>query len=208
VAVITDSEGQPLRFVKASTEGFDQRLAVEARTLERVGAALPAGTRVPRLVSCDGHVLVTTVADWRLRPRQWRLEPEVAYAIGVLNRCGYGHGDFAPWNLVRDDEDWWILDWEAACENPTLGWDFWHYVVQAHALVGRPSLGEIRRGLSGAGWIGRGLAAYAEGVGAGVGDICEALSGYLGEAIPAADVNADDVRRNILARRLLRDALA
>ena len=57
------------------------------------------------------------------------------------------------------------MDWEHARRDAPPFFDVWHYVVQAHALLGRPKMEEISEGLSGLGPVGQAIAAYAAGAG-------------------------------------------
>jgi hypothetical protein len=79
---------------------------------------------------------------------------------------GPAHGDFAPWSLLRTADGWVLIDWEdaAAAEAPFL--DLCHYLVQGHAMLGRPSRQAVLDGFRDQrGWVGLAVAAYADGAG-------------------------------------------
>jgi thiamine kinase-like enzyme len=74
------------------------------------------------------------------------------------------HGDFAPWNLLRTEGGWVLLDWEHASESKPPFFDLWHYFMQAHSLLGRPNARALVDGVrKGDGWVGIALAQYARG---------------------------------------------
>jgi hypothetical protein len=58
--------------------------------------------------------------------------------------------------------------------------DLFHFIVQAHALLGRPSQGALIAGaVHGGGWIGRAIQAYADSAGVPAEDAPELLRSYL-----------------------------
>jgi hypothetical protein len=54
-----------------------------------------------------------------------------------------------------------LVDWEDAEEVAGPFADVFHYVVQAHVLLGRPSREAVLHGIRGDGAVGRSLRAYA-----------------------------------------------
>lgn len=51
---------------------------------------------------------------------------------GELVTC-LSHGDFCPWNILVNKEQWNLIDWEVAAERP-LGFDLFTYICQVAAL--------------------------------------------------------------------------
>jgi hypothetical protein len=86
--------------------------------------------------------------------REWEL---VASALGSANRstvagilgqierdysaltirCGFSHGDFAPWNTRRGDDGLQVFDWEAAEPGKPQDWDAFHFHTQTASLLRR-----------------------------------------------------------------------
>ena len=74
-----------------------------------------------------------------------------------------------------------LIDWEDASAAHPRCFDLCHYVVQGHAMLGRPSMEAIVDGFrGGGGWVGQAVAAYADGAGLPVGEAEQALKSYLG----------------------------
>jgi thiamine kinase-like enzyme len=78
-------------------------------------------------------------------------------------QTGFAHGDCAPWNLLETPTGWVLVDWEEARTDAPPFFDLFHYLVQAHARLGRPRLSAIKDGLHGRGWIHGVIVAYSEG---------------------------------------------
>jgi len=47
------------------------------------------------------------------------------------------HGDFAPWNIMENDQGLWVIDWETGSFDFDPSVDLVHYVVQQGARLGR-----------------------------------------------------------------------
>jgi hypothetical protein len=80
--------------------------------------------------------------------------------------AGPGPRRLRPWSLLRTADGWVLIDWEdaAAAEAPFL--DLCHYLVQGHAMLGRPSRQAVLDGFRDQrGWVGLAVAAYADGAG-------------------------------------------
>ncbi|MEA2508107.1 MAG: hypothetical protein QOG21_189 [Actinomycetota bacterium] len=168
--------GESLACTGVAKMAFDDKgrhaLAREAQAIEAATAVLPAPVRPPLVrAAADGLLLLEPVA-WLPRITSWRLPGEVAYGLGVYSRMkgagGQGataaHGDFAPWNLLRTEGGWVLLDWEHASESKPPFFDLWHYFMQAHSLLGRPNARALVDGVrKGDGWVGIALAQYARG---------------------------------------------
>jgi len=52
-------------------------------------------------------------------------------------RCGFSHGDFAPWNTRRGDDGLQVFDWEAAEPRKPQDWDAFHFHTQTASLLRR-----------------------------------------------------------------------
>jgi thymidylate kinase len=52
-------------------------------------------------------------------------------------RCGFSHGDFAPWNTRRGEDCLEVFDWEAAEPRKPLDWDAFHFQTQTASLLRR-----------------------------------------------------------------------
>ncbi|HEV3495442.1 MAG TPA: phosphotransferase, partial [Actinomycetes bacterium] len=191
VALVLDRDGgcQALAKVGADQAAADE-LAREAAAIEAFGPLLAGPVSAPKVLAAEPGVLLLEAASWRPRWRPWHLEPEVAAAMGGFYRAGArgpglqpgpAHGDFAPWNLLRTADGWVLIDWEdaAASEAPFL--DLCHYLVQGHAMLGRPSRRAVLDGFRDRrGWVGEAVAAYADGAGLPVDEAAPALRRYLG----------------------------
>ena len=214
-ALILDAAGAPVSITKISRDPVgDAQLAAEAAAHERYGQLLPAPVRVPRILDVDTGLLVFEPIHWRHQATPWRLEPAVAAALGHLYQIerqtddtGIGHGDAAPWNLLHTGKEWYLVDWEAAGPNYLPFHDVFHYLVQCHALLGRPNAQAIIDGLHGRGWVGMNLRAYAAAAGLELETARHYLPPYIEGSMPAADIAKSDARRGRAARRALLEQL-
>jgi aminoglycoside phosphotransferase (APT) family kinase protein len=91
---------------------------------------------------------------------------------------GATHGDFAPWNLLRTDRGWLLIDWESASRDSPAFYDVFHHLVQSNVLLGRPSRRALLDGVTGHGAIGLLLRTYARAAGLDVGLAPEFLGLY------------------------------
>src|SRR5439155_24919674 len=73
------------------------------------------------------------------------------------------HGDLAPWNLLHGAAGWMLVDWAAYRDDGLPFFDVFHCLVQTHAVLGRPTISELTKGLGGKGWVAGAVEAYAEG---------------------------------------------
>ncbi len=216
VALIPDAGRKGTsKIAKIALPGNGHRsLEAEAHALATVAPLLSHPLRPPVVVAHDDQVLLLEAVPWRLRTRPWYLPEEVAFTMGKFFAAESGqirpvHGDFAPWNLLRVDDGWAVLDWEEASTAGEPFVDILHYLVQAHALLGRPSKRALLKGLDGKGAVGVALSAFAAGAGVELQGARAALLSYLGTSIEQLDPQAADGRRGLLARReLLRDISA
>jgi thymidylate kinase len=210
VGLILDELGKPFAMAKIAGDDASRRsLELEREALKGFGPLLSAPLSPPRVLGHADGILLMEVVAWRLRSRPWRLPEEVAFALGRFNvagrqgpagTSGLAHGDFAPWNLMRTEAGWVLLDWEETAEGYPPFFDLFHYVVQAHALLGRPSRRNIAAGLAGDGWIGRAIRAYADGAGADPSEARVRFRRYLLQSNERLDV-ADPAHRSALRAR-------
>jgi hypothetical protein len=186
--IADDMSSRGVAKVATDPAGLDA-LRREAEAIATLGSALDPPLAAPRILHEEPGLLLLEPIPWRPRARPWRLEPEVARALGALFRRGgtphpegrgAAHGDCAPWNLLRKDGGWVLLDWESARRDAAPFEDLCHYLIQGHALLGRPSWTEIRVGfLDGGGWVGSAIEAYADAAGVRADDAPTFLESYL-----------------------------
>jgi hypothetical protein len=182
VVLLLDSGGNARGVAKIASDaaGLSQ-LEREAHALTALGPLLKPPVSAPRLLAIERGLLLFEPISWRLRSHPWILPRALASAIGRFHHSdGHpSHGDFAPWNIMATAGGWVLLDWEEARLASPAFTDPLHYLVHAHALLGRPRTGELIAGLRGGGWIGRSLKAYAEAAGLDVATTEEAAVEYL-----------------------------
>ena len=186
IVLVLGEQGECRLVAKVATEASGAAaLDREGEALERLGPLAQPPLHAPRVVARSPGVLVLEAAPWRPRICTWRIPEDVASALGAFYRrgaqgdAGPAHGDCAPWNLLRNDEGWTLIDWEEARDDAFPFYDLFHYLVRSHTLLGRPSLGAIRRGLAGKGWVGKAIRAYAQGGGLSPGDAPSMFASYL-----------------------------
>jgi hypothetical protein len=216
VAVITEAgETDAIAKVASDTEGR-ARLRAEDEALARFGSCLGSTVRAPAVIAKADGLLLLEAAAWRPRRRPWVLPIAVARACGELFRRtasdggsrGAAHGDLAPWNLLRTEAGWMVVDWEDARDDAPPFFDVFHYLVQAHALLGHPSRKQLLRGLStGDGWVGSALRAYGTAARVPPFKAVDFFPQYLRATVVALDARTRDGRRGIAARRSLLAAL-
>ena len=172
VALVLDRYGNRIALAKVD---FDPKgrlaLDVEAERIESLGRLLEPPLYPPRILARDEGLLVFEAVDWLPRSRTWELPLEVAEAAGrffaagsrngIDDSTGPAHGDFAPWNLLRTERGWVLIDWEDADDSLPPFFDPLHFMVQTHALLGRPTQRGLTNALAGEGTSGAALAAYA-----------------------------------------------
>lgn len=192
VVQIVSADGRCRLVAKVATDeqGIDA-LAREVEAIERVGDRLSPPITVPRVLEAVNGC--TVFEGFRPIPRSdpWYLPPDVAHSLGrlsVAGKIGRGsvvsgitHGDFAPSNLLTTADRWLLVNWEAAEADRQPFSDLFHYLVEAHSVHRRPSTAEIREGLSGKGWVGAAMEAYARGAGLPRGEVKELMLAYLGD---------------------------
>lgn len=188
MALILDESGRPDSVIKlADTEKGRARLAAEVDAVRRFGPLLPPSVTAPEVRHAEPGLVVAEAALWKVRPEPWRLTPELARSMGqffaqgraVGCDTGPAHGDFAPWNVMKTDDGWCLIDWEDAGDDRQPFEDVFHYVVQAGTLLGRPHSHEVLDGLYLHGPVGEVFAAYADGAGIGATNLVELFDDYL-----------------------------
>jgi thymidylate kinase len=211
LVLVLDRRGTPFLVAKLAHWGAAaEQLAAEAAAISAYGPLVEPPLRLPVIRAADLGRLVFEALPWRVDLTPWRLDPLVAYALGRLHAVhrapdgtGVAHGDVAPWNLLRVPGGWSLLDWEAAGPGHPPFYDLFHFLVQSHALLGRPTSDDIVKGLRGNTWIGRCLQAYAIGGGVDLRDSTAYLRAYLRGA-----ARSDRVHSRALRARRAREALA
>jgi Ser/Thr protein kinase RdoA (MazF antagonist) len=206
-ALVFDAEGRPAAFVKVARDTMGaQALATERDALDGFGADVPPPLLAPELLDHSDGVLVFRAMDWQARTFPWRLPEEVAFAIGTFFRrtspdgseSGAAHGDFAPWNLLRTESGWGLVDWENFRVQAPPYYDLFHFLVQSHAGLRRPLMRSIVSGLNGEGSVGGIIRAYAAGSEVDARDSAHFLREYL--RISAATLGPDYKARGLRAR--------
>jgi energy-coupling factor transporter ATP-binding protein EcfA2 len=173
IALILDGHGRCAAVAKvARTDDGISALEHEAASIERFRVHLPPLITAPTILERSPGLLLLEPVSWRPRWRAWRLDEEVARAMGAFFRStrtegpevvGGAHGDWAPWNMLQTAVGWVLVDWEDASDGAAPFYDLCHHLVQSHALLGRPTLQELLRGFRrGDGWVGNAVRSYAE----------------------------------------------
>jgi thiamine kinase-like enzyme len=113
---------------------------------------------------------------------------------------GAAHGDCTPWNLMLgQDGEWTLVDWEDARSDAPPFFDVFHYLVQSNQELLLPRRTAIVDGLSGKGWIGGVIGAYAEGAGIPAETAGEFFEQYLKDS--SSSLNPLGPRRGFQVRR-------
>jgi hypothetical protein len=218
VVAVIDETGETAAIAKvASDREGRERLQAECEALARLGPYLPSLVRAPAVIASEDGLLLLKAAAWRPRRRPWLLPIVVAEACGELFRRtvsengsrGAAHGDLAPWNLLRTEGGWMVVDWEDARYDAPPFFDVFHYLVQAHALLRHPSREDLIRGFStGHGWVGSTLRAYGRAARIPPSSAVDLFPQYLEATVVTLDAFTGDGRRGIAARRSLLAAFA
>jgi hypothetical protein len=174
VVSIVGTQGRVHAVAKIATDAPGAHaLEVEARNIDLYAGLLAKPLRAPRILERAPGVLVLEPVEWIPRHHPSRLPGTVAHALGRAfarslregNEVGFAHGDCAPWNLLRSRDGWVLVDWEAALAGAPAFYDVFHYVIQGHVLLGRPSLTGILRHEASSSWVGRAIEAFGAGAG-------------------------------------------
>lgn len=212
VVLILDRAGNAVALAKIASDASSlAKLASEAAAIRKLGARLEPPLRPPRLLSEEEGLLLFEPVRWRLRNHPWFLPRALASAIGRFYETegSPSHGDFAPWNVMATTDGWVLIDWEEAGFDSRGFTDPLHYLVQAHALLGRPRTSELVAGLRGEGWVARALTAYGDAAGLDFGMVEQAAKDYLVSSMQQLkrDPRPRGRGRAIAAREALLDRL-
>jgi hypothetical protein len=202
----------------AFDEAGQAALNGEAEGIRKATSVLTGAVRTPRLDKEAPGLLILEPVDWLPRLASWRLPGEVAHSLGRYSRLEdhpHGtsgvpaHGDFAPWNLLRTKRGWVLLDWEHSSLNKPPFFDLWHYLVQSHSLLGRPSERAVLDGLSGRrGWVKTAIAEYARGLGRSAEDAPGFFDDYIEASAPQLAGKSHREREGLDARSHLRQSIS
>jgi thymidylate kinase len=187
VALIIDGGGKATALAKvALNEDARGSLEREASALRTLAPHLSAPLKAPRILEQDEGLLLVEPIRWRPRTRPWELPADVAHSLGrfhargATTERGFAHGDFAPWNLLRANDAWVAVDWESSEREAPPFYDLFHFLVQACALLGRPTQSAILEGIAEAdGEVAPLISAYARGAGVPVRDAGRHFLTYL-----------------------------
>jgi hypothetical protein len=216
VALVIGEKGETRALAKVATDDEGREaLLREARALRDVAPMLRPPLFAPDVLDHHDSLLLIEAVAWRPRLRPWQLPEEVARGLGLLfdegsdhgpDGTGFIHGDCAPWNLLRTANGWVLVDWERARPNGAAFYDIFHWFVQAHTLLRRPTHDALVEGLKGRGEVGTLLRCYAEGARIDLSDASDLFDHYLEVSereidweLPQAPP-ARDARRKLLAR--------
>jgi thymidylate kinase len=215
LALIIDGGGRSAAVAKvATTDAGAAKLEEEVRSMEKFGPELLSPLSVPKILGRFPGVLLLDVVSWRPRWRPWRLDGNAARAMGALFRSrartdggdliGAAHGDWVPWNMLWTGEGWVLIDWEEASDTAPPFHDLCHYLVQSHALLGRPALPELLRGFQHFdGWVGSALRSYAREADVRPADGESFLVSYLQATEGSVRVETKSEAAGLAARRTL-----
>jgi hypothetical protein len=211
VALIVGEQGICHGVAKLATDTEGQAaLDNEGRALGSLAKFLPPPLSAPRLLARDTGLLLLEPVRWVPRQRPWVLPEEVARAMGAFfgangagDVMGPTHGDFTPWNLLRTERAWVLVDWEEARDRDRPFFDLFHYLFMVHLNLDAFSQQALLDGLEGKGWIGRVIAAYAEGARVHNVDPRELLVFYLHSSSQRLDLTTPDGRSDFRARQRL-----
>ena len=218
VALILDREGHSVAVAKLASDELGRgKLRGEAANIDLFSDRLSLPLKLPRVVASEDGLLLMEAVEWQSRLRSWRLPKDVALALGrFYSGCredgsplnsGSTHGDFAPWNLLKSKSGWVLLDWEEARSDGVPFWDLFHFLVQGHALLRRPTAGGLLSGIDGRGWIGEGIRAYASSARLAPEAASRWFRFYLEHSQRELDYQTDDGRAGLRARRALLEDL-
>jgi hypothetical protein len=213
VAAVISARGELLAIVKVALDDQARAaLAKEADALIRLAPKLPAPLRAPTVLERSDCHLLLEACRWRPRARPWMLAEDVAGAMGAFYRLtagvhggeGAAHGDFAPWNLLRLSDGWVLIDWEHIRDAAPPFLDVFHYVVQAHALLRRPTQRDVVSGIAGGeGWVGRAIHAYASAASIDADEALGHFPAYLESSMAMLNPATRRGRKGIAARHAL-----
>jgi glycosyltransferase involved in cell wall biosynthesis len=210
LALALNDRGEFLVAAKlAKDQAGRAKLQRERELMATFGSFLPKPLKAPRVLAHDDGVLVLEAVQWQPRIVPWYLSEAVAHALGGFFRrtmpsrsemVGAAHGDCAPWNLMLGlDGEWTLLDWEDARAEASPFYDVFHHLVQSNQELLLPRRSAIVNGLSGKGWIGKAIRAYAAGAEIPAESAGEFFERYLIDSRSSLDPLAP--RRGVQVRR-------
>jgi hypothetical protein len=192
-------------------------LRKEEKAIELAATVLRPPVRAPQVQRAVEGLLILEPVDWLPRATSWRLPGEVAYELGAYSRMNNdgrdretsaAHGDFAPWNLLRTRDGWVLLDWEHASESRPPFFDVWHYLMQAHSLLGRPSVAALMDGMTkGGGWVGTAFSEYARGCGRAMTEAPAFFDDYISTSAHQLAGRSQKEQQGLSARTKLRQRI-
>jgi len=215
VALIVGERGSCHGVAKLATDTEGQiALDNEARALGSLAKLLTPPLYAPRLLARDTGLLLLEPVQWVPRRRPWVLPEEIARAMGAFfgangagELMGPTHGDFTPWNLLKTERAWVLVDWEEARDRDRPFFDLFHYLFMVHLNLGAFSRQALLDGLEGKGWIGRAIAAYAEGARLYDVDPRDLLIFYLHSSSQSLNLATEDGLADFRARQRLLESL-
>jgi hypothetical protein len=215
VALIVGERGSCHGVAKLATDTEGQAaLDNEARALGSLAKFLPPPLSAPRLLARDTGLLLLEPVRWVPRRRPWVLPGEIARAMGAFfgangagELTGPTHGDFTPWNLLKTERAWVLVDWEEARDRDRPFFDLFHYLFMVHLNLDAFSQQALLDGLEGKGWIGRTITAYAEGARLHDVDPRDLLIFYLHSSSQRLNLATPDGRSDFRARQRLLELL-
>lgn len=208
VALAIDSGGDPALVIKVASDDLgSRRLWQEGDNIQRFAPLLPPPISAPTIIDRADGVLVLSAVNWVPRWRPWQLPVALAEATGRFHaEASAGrpaHGDFAPWNVLESRDGWVLIDWEEATPSAPPGLDLFHYLVQAHVLLGRPRASDIVSGTRGGGPLSRTFSAYLGSAGLTGMDVEAGLAAYLLRSMTSQDGSRAEHRKALISRRAL-----
>lgn len=218
-ALIVDGHGDPHVLVKVATDGVGiLALEREAAHIDELGPLLSPPLRAPTVIDRGEGVLALQAERWKAHWRPWCLDDDVARAIGRFFAArkhedgdglpvGPAHGDFAPWNLLRTDEGWVLVDWEQAAHAQPAFYDLFHHLVQTHVLLHRPARLVLLDAVTGKGPMASALHNYARTASVDASLAPECFRSYLLLSTSALDPDRADGRAGLEIRSRLARSL-
>jgi hypothetical protein len=217
VALIVTERGDCHAVAKLATDPAGRRaLEREATALRTLGPALPPPLSAPRVLAQEDGLLVLEAVSWVPRRRPWFLPTDVAHALGRFfragakdggDRAGATHGDFAPWNLLRTEQRWMLVDWEEARDDGSPFYDLFHHLLISHVNLELPTQGVLLDGIEGRGWVGQAIAAYATGARLDAENVRDHFVSHLVSTRESLDVETPAGRENLPGVQRLLDSL-
>lgn len=216
IAMLIDRRGRARLVGPVATSPDARRDLLAKRTATSLVRQLPPPLSPPRILVHSSSVLLFEPVRWRPRLRAWRLPRDVAGSMGAYFRAttsngthSPSHNDFAPWNVLRSQNGWVVLDWEDPNWHVRVPFhDLFHYLVQAHALLGRPSRRALLAGLHGRGWVGDAVEAYRVQARRTAAEAPVAFASYLRNSLPLVDLTVPEGRKERRVRERLLRALS